>query len=134
MAWWGRPVGRLWGSRDMVWTGVTEAGTVATLMVTATLEGTEATGCRSVAAEIAMVWDTEVVVVLESGLVVMVLDGAGACVDTGEGIAAVVLTDVMLLEEAPVPTGVTITGLSSDCWITFTPSGLLQADSRVLAL
>ena len=51
MAWWGRPVGRLWGSRDMVWTGVTEAGTVATLMVTATLEGTEATGCRSVAAE-----------------------------------------------------------------------------------
>lgn len=55
MVWWGRPVGRLWGNRDIVWTGVTEDGTVVTLTtaigVTPTLEGTEATGCRSVAAE-----------------------------------------------------------------------------------
>lgn len=80
-----------------------------------------------------MVWDKEEVV-LVSGLVLMVWDWEGACVDTGEGVAAVVLAAVLLLEEAPVPAGVTIIGLSSDCCITFTPSGLLQADSRVLAL
>lgn len=70
MVWWGRPVGRLWGNRDIVWTGVTEDGTVVTLTtaigVTPTLEGTEATGCRLV-----MVWDKEEVV-LVSGLVLMV--------------------------------------------------------------
>lgn len=78
--------------------------------------------------------------VVESGLLVSVreevVDGAWV----GEAAAVLVLT---LLELAaavtptltPVPPAPPMRrGLSSDCWMIFTPSGLLHDDSLVLAL
>lgn len=81
--------------------------------------------------------------VMESGLEVRVWGGVevGACV--GEAAAAVLAVVLPLLELA---TAVTPTfapepaapaarrGLSSDCWMIFTPSGLLHDDSLVRAL
>lgn len=81
---------------------------------------------------------------VESGLEVSVREEV---VDrAGEGEAAAVLAVVLILLELaagvpptlapvpPAPAPPTRRGLSSDCWMIFTPSGLLQEDSRVLAL
>lgn len=84
-------------------------------------------------------------VVVESGLEVCVREGLGEGAWLGVAAVAVLTVAETLLEvaatvppvpapapEAPAPA--TSRGLSSDCWMTFTPSGLLQADSLVLAL
>lgn len=107
-----------------------------------------ATGFRSATTVAAM--DTEGEgVVMESGLEVSVREGVvdGACV--GEAAAAVLAVVLTLLElaaavtptlapvpavPAPAPAPATRRGLSSDCWMIFTPSGLLHDDSLVLAL
>lgn len=83
-------------------------------------------------------------VAVVSGLDVSVCEGAvdGAWVGEASGVLAVVLTlfelaaTVMptLVPGPPAPVPPTRRGLSSDCWITFTPSGLLHDDSLVLAL
>lgn len=81
-------------------------------------------------------------VVVESGLELSVREGAvdGAWVgEAPAAVLAVVFTLLELLEvtpalppdAAPPPTS---RGLSSDCWMIFTPSGLLHEDSLVLAL
>lgn len=79
---------------------------------------------------------------MESGLEVSVREEVVERAGVGE--AAAVLAVVLILLElaagvtptlAPVPPAPpTRRGLSSDCWMIFTPSGLLQEDSRVLAL
>lgn len=75
-----------------------------------------------------------------SGLEFSVCEGVvdGAWVGEGSGVLAVVL---ILFELTVTPTLVpgppappTRRGLSSDCWMIFTPSGLLHDDSLVLAL
>lgn len=79
---------------------------------------------------------------VESGLEVSVRDGVvdGAWVGEATAVLAVVLTLLELAAAvtptlAPAPPGPPIRrGLSSDCWMIFTPSGLLQDDSLVLAL
>lgn len=84
-------------------------------------------------------------VVLESGLEVSVRDGVGEGAWVGMAAAAVLAVVLTLLELAatvapalaPVTAGpvpATSRGLSSDCWMIFTPSGLLHEDSLVLAL
>lgn len=79
--------------------------------------------------------------VMESGLEVSVWEGVevGACV--GEAAAAVLTVVLPLLETAVTPTfapepaaPAPRRGLSSDCWMIFTPSGLLHDDSLVRAL
>lgn len=84
-------------------------------------------------------------VVVDSVLEASVRDGVveGAWADMA---AAAVLTGAVLevvvtappvpvpAPAAPAPAPATSRGLSSDCWMIFTPSGLLQADSLVLAL
>lgn len=78
---------------------------------------------------------------LDSGLEESVREGVVDRAWLAEAVLAVVFT---LLEAAAgvtpalapvtVPAPPTSRGLSSDCWIIFTPSGLVQADSLVLAL
>ncbi len=92
----------------------------------------------------AMVTEGERVVV-ESGLEVSVREGVVDGAWVGEAAAAVLAVVLTLLELtaavaptfAPVPAGpapATRRGLSSDCWMIFTPSGLLHDDSLVRAL
>lgn len=78
---------------------------------------------------------------MESALEASVLEGDEDGAWVGEAaVLAVVLTLLelaatvtpALAPEPPAPD--TSRGLSSDCWMIFTPSGLLQADSLVLAL
>lgn len=84
-------------------------------------------------------------VVVESGLVVSVREGVEDGTWVGEAAAAVLAVVLTLLElpaavapaltpVPPDPLPVTRSGLSSDCWMIFTPSGLLHDDSLVLAL
>lgn len=84
-------------------------------------------------------------VVVESGLEVSVRDGVGEGAWVGVATAAVLAVVLTLLELAAavapalapvtaVPLPLTSRGLSSDCWMIFTPSGLLHEDSLVLAL
>lgn len=47
-----------------------------------------------------------------------------------DGDAALLVVGV----EAPTWAWAASIGVSSDCWMTFTPSGLVHADSRVRAL
>lgn len=82
-------------------------------------------------------------VVMESGLEVSVREGVDDGAWVGEAAAAVLTVVLPLLE---LETGVAPTfefaaaapatrrGLSSDCWMIFTPSGLLHDDSLVRAL
>lgn len=86
----------------------------------------------------AMVTEGEGVEV-ESGLEVSVRDWVvdRAWVGEAAAVLAVVLTPLELAAAvtptlAPAPP--MRRGLSSDCWMIFTPSGLLQDDSLVLAL
>lgn len=81
-------------------------------------------------------------VAVGSGLEVSVCEGVvdGAWVGDASGVLAVVLTLFELaatvtptLEPGP-PAPPTRRGFSSDCWMIFTPSGLLHDDSLVLAL
>lgn len=67
------------------------------------------------------------------GLVARGAEGAWAEAEMGAGAAAATGWLGVAPEGAAVCGG-TIRALSSDCWITFTPSGLFQADSRVRAL
>lgn len=78
-----------------------------------------------------------------SGLQVSVREGFMDGVWVEEAAAAEVLAVVLTLLElaaavaptlTPVPVPATSRGLSSDCWMIFTPSGLLHDDSLVLAL
>lgn len=79
---------------------------------------------------------------VESGLEVSVRDGVvdRAWVGEAAAVLAVVLTPLELAAAvtptlAPAPPAPPMRrGLSSDCWMIFTPSGLLQDDSLVLAL
>lgn len=84
-------------------------------------------------------------VVTESGLEVCVWDRVEVGAWVGEAAPAVLAVVLPLLEltaavtptlalepEAAAPA--TIRGFSSDCWMTFTPSGLLHDDSLVRAL
>lgn len=78
---------------------------------------------------------------LDSGLEESVREGVVDGAWLGEAVLAVVFT---LLEAAAgvtppltpttAPAPPTRRGLRSDCWMIFTPSGLVQADSLVLAL
>ena len=87
--------------------------------------------------------DTEGEELLGSGLEASVREGVGEGAWPGEEadtttVLAVVLTLAELAGTAP-PTvtegpAVPSIGLSSDCWMILTPSGLLHADSLVLAL
>lgn len=83
----------------------------------------EDTACETAAAAAAAVS-----VAVEEGLVECAVEAA--CVETG---VAAVLTTGELAEDTAAAC-VAMIGFSSDCWITFTPSGLVQADSRVRAL
>ena len=76
--------------------------------------------------------DTEVVE-LVSGLEVCVREGEGAWLEAGLADAALAVGPPPV-GPPPPPGCPTIRGLSSACWITFTPSGLVQTDSLVLAL
>lgn len=77
---------------------------------------------------------------LDSGLEESVREGVVDGAWLGEAMLAVVFTLLeaaagvtpALAPAAPVPP--TRRGLSSDCWMIFTPSGLVQADSLDLAL
>lgn len=80
--------------------------------------------------------------VVESGLEVSVREGVEDRAWVGEAVAPVLAVLLTLLELAatvtptllvPAPPA-TSRGLSSDCWMIFTPSGLLHDDSLVLAL
>lgn len=80
---------------------------------------------------------------VESGLEVSVREGVVDGTWVGEAAAAVLAVVLTLLELAAAVTPTlapdpaapaTRRGLSSDCWMIFTPSGLLHDDSLVLAL
>lgn len=74
---------------------------------------------------------------LGSGLVLRVWVGDRLRVDTGPGTVVELLAGVEteLFGDAEVPPAwPAMRGLSSNCWMIFTPSGLVQADSRVRAL
>lgn len=84
-------------------------------------------------------------VLVESGLEVSVREGVVDRAWVGETAAAVLAVVLTLLEQAAAvtptlvpgpaaPAPATSRGLSSDCWMIFTPSGLLHDDSLVLAL
>lgn len=83
-------------------------------------------------------------VAVVSGLEVSVWEGVvdGAWVGEASGVLAVVLilfelaatVTPTLVPGPPAPAPPTRRGLSSDCWMIFTPSGLLHDDSLVLAL
>lgn len=81
-------------------------------------------------------------VVMESEMDVRVLEGVVDDVGEPAAVLAVVLTLLelpaavapALTPDPAAPAPATRRGLSSDCWIIFTPSGLVQADSLVLAL
>lgn len=81
-------------------------------------------------------------VVVESGLEVSVREGVVDGVGEAAAVLAVVLTLLELAAAVPpalvpapaAPPPPMSSGLSSDCWMIFTPSGLLHADSLVLAL
>lgn len=143
---WATLWGKAAGSRGTVCTAVTGDGTVETVTTvtgdTATVEVTVATGFRSATTVAAMLTEGEGM--LESGLEESVREGVVDGAWVGEAVLAVVFT---LLELAaavtpalgpagpvPAPAPPTRSGLSSDCWMIFTPSGLLHEDSLVLAL
>lgn len=83
-------------------------------------------------------------VAVVSGLEVSVWEGVddGAWVGEASGVLAVVLilfelaapVTPTLVPGPPAPAPPTRRGLSSDCWMIFTPSGLLHDDSLVRAL
>lgn len=86
--------------------------------------------------------------VVESGLAVRAREGVVFGPWVGEATAVTAVLTVVLTElglqaaaETPplapapgFPVAPTRSGLSSDCWMIFTPSGLDHDDSRVLAL
>lgn len=79
---------------------------------------------------------------LDSGLEESVREGVVDGAWLGEAVLAVVFTLLeaaagvtpALAPAAPLTAPPTRRGLSSDCWMIFTPSGLVQADSLDLAL
>lgn len=76
---------------------------------------------------------------LDSGLEESVREGVMDGAWLGEAVLAVVFTlletaDGVTPPLAPTTAPPTRRGLISDCWMIFTPSGLVQADSLVLAL
>lgn len=87
----------------------------------------------------AMGWDTAgeegALLALGTGLPEL-KPGEGARVAAGaaaEPAAGRLVGEAAAAAEGPAPWDI-IRGLSSDCWTIFTPSGLVQADSRVRAL
>lgn len=78
-------------------------------------------------------YSLEMVCEPEVAVVVVEVEEAGVLEEVdGEAAAAGLL---VVGVEAPTACACAASiGVSSDCWITFTPSGLLHADSRVRAL
>lgn len=84
-------------------------------------------GVWSCVVGVELVWDTEVAVVVVEVVEDCVLEEVdGDAADAGLLVVGV---------EAPTAWAWAASmGVSSDCWMTLTPSGLLHADSRVRAL
>lgn len=84
-------------------------------------------GVWSCVVGVEMVWDTEVAVVVVEVVEDCVLEEVdGDAADAGLLVVGV---------EAPTAWAWAASmGVSSDCWMTLTPSGFVQADSRVRAL